>query len=145
MATDALYIPPPPADFASTHSSSVYAGFWIRVLAFLVDLVVIALASNLLAGWLHTDAQTVGLLFGLVYFSFCFSKFGHGATLGYRLFGLQVVGSDGNSIGLLHALARTLSLPISFSFLYLGVIWVAFDPRKQGWHDKLARTFILRG
>ena len=26
----------------------------------------------------------------------------------------------------------------------LGLIWVAFDPRKQGWHDKMANTVVIR-
>jgi uncharacterized RDD family membrane protein YckC len=32
---------------------------------------------------------------------------------------------------------------VSFSVLFLGVIWVAFDAEKQGWHDKIARTFVV--
>jgi len=35
-------------------------------------------------------------------------------------------------------------LIISFAVLLLGVIWVAFDGRKQGWHDKLANTVVVR-
>ncbi|HET7686351.1 MAG TPA: RDD family protein, partial [Candidatus Limnocylindria bacterium] len=35
-------------------------------------------------------------------------------------------------------------LIISFVVILLGVIWVAFDSRKQGWHDKLAKTLVVR-
>jgi uncharacterized RDD family membrane protein YckC len=33
---------------------------------------------------------------------------------------------------------------MSFALCFVGVIWVAFDPRHQGWHDKLARTLVVR-
>lgn len=33
---------------------------------------------------------------------------------------------------------------ISFAVILLGVIWVAFDRNKQGWHDKMARTVVVR-
>jgi uncharacterized RDD family membrane protein YckC len=32
---------------------------------------------------------------------------------------------------------------LSFAALFIGVIWVAFDPEKQGWHDKIARTYVV--
>jgi uncharacterized RDD family membrane protein YckC len=37
-----------------------------------------------------------------------------------------------------------VGLIISFAILLLGVIWVAFDRRKQGWHDKIAGTVVVR-
>jgi uncharacterized RDD family membrane protein YckC len=52
------------------------------------------------------------------------------------------VGTDGKLIGFGTALIRWLGLVLSFSVLFLGVIWVAFDPQKQGWHDKIANTYV---
>jgi uncharacterized RDD family membrane protein YckC len=42
------------------------------------------------------------------------------------------------------ALLRYVGLVISFAVILLGVIWVAFDGRKQGWHDKIASTLVVR-
>lgn len=39
---------------------------------------------------------------------------------------------------------RYLGYFVSMLPLFLGIIWVAFDRRKQGWHDKLARTVVIR-
>jgi uncharacterized RDD family membrane protein YckC len=60
-----------------------------------------------------------------------------------RFLGLRVMGTDGRLIGVGTAVIRWLGLVVSFSVLFLGVIWVAFDPQKQGWHDKLAGTYVV--
>ena len=39
---------------------------------------------------------------------------------------------------------RYLGYFVSGIFLGLGFLWVAFDRRKQGWHDKLATTVVIR-
>lgn len=48
-----------------------------------------------------------------------------------------------NVLGVGTALIRWLGLVVSCSVLFLGVIWVAFDPQKQGWHDKMASTYVV--
>jgi len=61
------------------------------------------------------------------------------------VFGARVVDAQtgarmttGQSIG------RYLGYYVSIFGLGLGFVWVAFDPRKQGWHDKLAGTVVIR-
>ena len=39
---------------------------------------------------------------------------------------------------------RYLGYYVAIIPLFLGIIWVAFDPRKQGWHDKIAGTVVVR-
>jgi uncharacterized RDD family membrane protein YckC len=46
--------------------------------------------------------------------------------------------SNGQLVG------RYFAYYLSMLPLFLGFIWVAFDPRKQGWHDKLAGTVVVR-
>jgi uncharacterized RDD family membrane protein YckC len=87
--------------------------------------------------------QNVSGLLSFLYFPLLWSRRAGGATLGMRLFSLRVVDEKGSSIGLLRAFARFLGLLLSFLVLYLGVLWVAFDPEKQGWHDKMAHTYIV--
>jgi len=42
------------------------------------------------------------------------------------------------------ALLRYAGLILSFLVVFLGVIWVAFDKDKQGWHDKIASTYVVK-
>jgi uncharacterized RDD family membrane protein YckC len=68
-----------------------------------------------------------------------------GQTLGMMPFGLWVVREeDGGQLDLTRALLRYVGLIVSFAAILIGVIWVAFDARKQGWHDKMARSLVVR-
>ena len=41
------------------------------------------------------------------------------------------------------SVARYLGYYVSCQFFGLGFIWAAFDSRKQGWQDKLAKTLVI--
>ena len=67
------------------------------------------------------------------------------ATPGKQLLGLRVVDArTGARLSLGQAIGRYLGYFVSIVPLCLGLLWVAFDARKQGWHDKLAGTVVLR-
>jgi uncharacterized RDD family membrane protein YckC len=68
-----------------------------------------------------------------------------GATLGQRALGLRVVRGDGGRPGFLRALVRVIGLLAGFAPGGLGVLWIAFDREKRGFHDHLARTYVVRG
>jgi uncharacterized RDD family membrane protein YckC len=69
-----------------------------------------------------------------------------GSTLGMRLFRLRVVDANtGAPIGIPRAIVRWLMTIVNSWACYLGWIWVAFDSRKQGWHDKVANSVVLQG
>lgn len=68
-----------------------------------------------------------------------------GGTPGQLLLGIQIRSEvDGERISFKRACARYFGFLVSTWFLYIGLIWVAFDPRKQGWHDKIAGTVAVR-
>jgi uncharacterized RDD family membrane protein YckC len=87
--------------------------------------------------------ELIGLAVELAYFVVLWSRFG--GTLGQRMLGLHVVdAATGRNIGIGRAIGRFVGYVISGAALDIGFIWVAFDPRKQGWHDKIASTFVVR-
>jgi uncharacterized RDD family membrane protein YckC len=139
--------------------SVAYAGFWIRVVAWIIDAIAIGILTGALAplagGGMPVTVETsggvtvsystnaVGTLIGLVYFVGLWAW--RGQTVGMMPFRLWVVRvDDGTKPDIVRAFARYVGLIISFVVLLLGVIWVAFDSRKQGWHDKLAQTVVTR-
>lgn len=68
-----------------------------------------------------------------------------GGTVGQLALGMQVRReSDGTKIGFGTSFLRYIGYLISIWVFYLGLIWVAFDARKQGWHDKIASTLVIR-
>ena len=86
--------------------------------------------------------MVLGLVVAVLYRPWCWVKAG-GQTIGYKAMGLRVVRlRDGGPIGWGQALGRFLSYIISGIF-GLGYIWILFDGRRQGWHDKLAGTVVI--
>lgn len=68
-----------------------------------------------------------------------------GQTLGQKVFGLHVVDArNGLRISVGRAIGRYIGVIVSSWVLYIGLIWVAFDAQKQGWHDKMASTYVVQ-
>ena len=68
-----------------------------------------------------------------------------GQTPGKMAVGIKVIDAGGNVPGLGRAALReTVGKIISAIPLFLGYFWVAWDPKKQGWHDKLAGTYVTK-
>src|SRR5580765_1697846 len=137
-----------------------YAGFWVRFLAVLLDGILLGIVTAALAPlWgpqltftgtgtaaamqVNAQANAFSTLLGLVYFTVFWSW--RGQTVGMMPFNMQVVGvADGKKIDWVRALLRYVGFVVSIIPLFLGLIWAAFDDRKQGWHDKIAGTLVIR-
>lgn len=66
-----------------------------------------------------------------------------GATPGKQLLGLQVVRTNRAHLGWFRAILRFIGYWISAIAFFLGFLWVFVDRRRQGWHDKIADTFVV--
>ena len=123
------------------------AGFWIRAGAYIIDAIILGIIGNIIGSILRIDPTStngINLILGLVYFMYFWSTSGHGQTLGMRVLNLRVVKTSGAELTYTDAVIRYVGLILSFICLLIGVIWVAFDPEKQGWHDKIAGTYVVR-
>ena len=70
---------------------------------------------------------------------------GHaGQTIGKMLCGLKVVNIQGEVIGYRRAFLRWMGYVISSLIFYLGFFWIAIDQNRQGWHDKIAKTYVIK-
>jgi uncharacterized RDD family membrane protein YckC len=177
-STPSVYSPPPaaPMQYATPQhqgSQPAYAGFWIRLVARLLDglilgipfgvvFAVFAIAGGLLANNSTSSSQdsqnaAAAALFGggflILWLLALVVQVGYwiyfwgtsGSTLGMRLLHLRVVDADtGGPIGYARATVRFLMSIVNSWACYIGWIWVAFDARKQGWHDKVANSVVLQ-
>jgi uncharacterized RDD family membrane protein YckC len=67
-----------------------------------------------------------------------------GQSAGMRILGIYIMRVDASRFGMKHAAIRHLiGYPLSTIFFFLGFLWMLWDPRQQGWHDKLARTIVV--
>ena len=129
-------------------STSQKIGFWKRFFAFLIDLIGVGIVSSIVAGILVGDdvgrRSGINTLIGLAYWLYFWSSYGGGQTVGMRVFGIKVVKTDGSQLDLIGAFIRYIGLILASVVIFIGVIWVAFDPQKQGWHDKIAGTYVVK-
>jgi uncharacterized RDD family membrane protein YckC len=129
--------------------SGAKAGFWIRFLAIFIDGIILSVIQFIIAAILGsstTGRSGIGWILGLIYFVYFWSSASPwpGQTVGMKVLNLRVVKTDGSDLSLVIALIRYVGLFISVVVLLIGVIWAAFDPNKQGWHDKIAGTYVLK-
>ena len=121
-----------------------YIGFWPRVLASIIDSILLMLVLAPFAGVLIGGTSSVlinVLLPAVAVIVFWIYK---SATPGKMIIKAEIVDSktfgkptNGQFIG------RYCGYYVSTIPFLLGLIWVAFDERRQGWHDKLAGTVVI--
>ena len=145
-----------------------YAGFWLRLAAFIVDGIIMgvlvwvfngvwSMAFGL--GWMggtteffvtEVEGGTVFWVLGILITFLMISAYligfwaWRGQTPGKMLLRLKVLHGDGSNIGWGTAVIRYLGFIISTMVVLLGHIWVLFDSRRQGLHDKIADTVVIR-
>lgn len=135
---------------APAGNSGHYAGFWIRFVALLIDGILLGIVTSPIYYFTNRPegisplGQSLGSLIQVVYAVLMIGY--KGATVGKMAMGLQVVRVDGGSpVGLGKAFLReVIGKFVSALVILLGFIWVAFDPKKQGWHDKIAGTYVIK-
>jgi uncharacterized RDD family membrane protein YckC len=145
-----------------------YAGFWSRAAARIIDLVLIIAAFNLIyladrfgseAGlWTGSGIEegdvaegfslanllraTFFLTFPIFYYVFLHGSCGQ--TFGKMAMKVKVINEDGTPLGYKKAFLRWLGYFLCDLTFNVGYIWAAFDARKQGLHDKVCRTLVIR-
>jgi len=137
----------PPAEAAATKAAPVAppvsldlenrAGFWIRMVALLLDLILVGIVCSILRIPTHDGLLLVLAAYGAVMWKI------RGTTVGGIVCGLRLARLDGRAIDWATAVTRALASFLSFFVVGLGFIWVVFDPERQSWHDKIAGTVIV--
>ena len=141
-----------------------YGGFWIRVVAAIIDAIILRVVVSPIRmifgalGWAGTMSGVphFGLaLFGggitliaMIFASWLYEAFmessSYQATLGKMIFGMKVTDLNGNRISFERATGRHFAKWLSGLILGIGYIMVGFTERKQGLHDLLAGTLVRR-
>jgi uncharacterized RDD family membrane protein YckC len=141
-----------------------WGGFFRRFFAFLLDVVAIVLLASVMGllcligykvglsghGRAITWRSAVPLLFLLTWGSIFLATLyfvvfhgGEGKTIGKWLLGLRVVGPEQSPVSYSRAFLRWLVM-VLLAPLGLGFLWILWSPEKRGWHDYLARTWVIR-
>ena len=129
--------------YNETIVSENYAGFLDRLKAMLVDMAIMVAVNIILS--IILPAKAISGVLGLLtmgYYIYFESSEKQG-TIGKQVIGLTVVDKDGQRIGVGKAALRYFSRILS-SILFIGYIMVAFTAKKQGLHDMIAGTYVVK-
>ena len=147
-----------------------FAGFWRRFVAYMIDGFIISVIFTFfmiiatvafIAGALSNDGSRLmtnmldpawvgallapiwvfSIILNIAYFTYFHGSTGR--TPGKSVMGLQVISAQGTPVSYGTAFLRSVGYLVSSLVFCLGFIWIGFDKRKQGWHDKIAGTVVI--
>lgn len=127
------------------------AGLVDRIVANIIDnailIIPIAIVQLLLfSSGERLPAQLVNFVFMAIPVAYYWYFWTHkdGQTPGKFALGIRVIRADGTSIKDVDAVIRAIGYHVSAMVFGLGFIWAIFDRKNQTWHDKIARTYVVR-
>lgn len=144
------------------------ASFWKRLLAYTIDLLPITLIVFIMSYFFfgfneilqmrlsggndidirreflaaRNNIRDLSLIIWIVYSLIADASSLQG-TLGKKIMKIKVVSEDGARITIRRSMARNLFKLISAIPIYLGFIWILFNKKRRGWHDMVAKTYII--
>jgi uncharacterized RDD family membrane protein YckC len=133
-----------------------YGGFWIRTGAALIDsILVVIITAPIVTVVYGIDYWTseerfqgiIGFLLSYIFPIVAVLVFWiyKSATPGKMVTNLTIVDAEtGYKPSTGQFIGRYFAYYVSIIPFLLGIIWVGIDKRKQGWHDKLAGTVVIR-
>ncbi len=142
-----------------------YAGFITRFFAFVIDIIIVMTITTVTAVVLTLiinffdlapvensasfDSRNIMLWliftfnFVLFFGYFIFFWMTSGQTPGKGFMGVRVIGVNGRPLTFFQAVVRLIGYWISALAFFLGFLWITIDDQRQGWHDTMARTYVI--
>lgn len=117
--------------------------------AFLVDFaisVLVGIVGMVIGSAMGGDGNVVNFVFSIGYWIVVLGMVAtRGQSPGKIAIGIKIVRTDGSSIGIGTTLLREIiGKIVSTIFIFLGYIWILFDGQRQGWHDKISSTYVVK-
>ena len=121
----------------------------VRFGSYILDrIILVAIVYALIIPLLMIDVEyaavawIIGLTIDICYYTYFF---GNGQTLGMKVAKIKLCGTDGTyPIGYARGFLRWLGMLISGLAIGVGFLWILIDKNKQGWHDKIAGTIVVK-
>jgi uncharacterized RDD family membrane protein YckC len=130
---------------AQTYDTTSYelADVGARLMALFIDGFILAATGSV--GFIAAREPGVGadFLIGLVYYWFFLTR-NRGQTPGKALMKIRVIKVDGSPISDRDALLRYVGYIVNSLCIGIGWLWALLDANKQGWHDKIAKTYVVK-
>ncbi len=123
-----------------------YSGFWIRLFAYIIDTIVTLIPIAAVAVVFEKNESLVALLTLVIawLYTALLTSSSWRATVGKKVLGLVIVDEYGERLSFGRASGRFLGEIISMLTCGIGYLMIAFTAHKQGLHDKIAKTFVIK-
>jgi len=145
-----------------------FAGFGLRLGAYLIDIIPIIILLNIFiylafgfTPFHYRDSvidfdqefeaslsiqSMVRYLSFIVWIIYCsiMEASSYEGTFGKKIVGIKVIDDDENPLTIGKSITRNMAKIISYIGLILGFIWVLFDKKRRGWHDMIAKTYVVK-
>lgn len=119
------------------------ASFGNRLLAFIIDAIIMGIITAVLTGVGRDAGGIASFIIDGIYLWYFWTR-QEGQTPGKKLMNIKVIKTDGSALTDSDAIIRYIGYYISGFIFLLGFIWAAFDQNSQGWHDKIAQTYVIQ-
>ena len=129
-----------PLEQGTSPQTANYAGFWIRFVAFFIDVIIIMIPSYII--FFAELPSLLGLVLGIAYWVY-FPSSEYMATPGKMALGLIITDEHGNRIGAGTAAVRYIGYIINAITVGIGFIMIGFTEKKRGLHDMIASTQVV--
>lgn len=129
---------------SSVPSNYELASIGTRFVSALIDGIILGIIGGLLVGvGRGTAGGGLSFVVGIVYYWYFWTR-QEGQTPGKKVMNLKVIKTDGGPINDSDAILRYIGYYINSIVLLIGWLWALFDANQQGWHDKIAQTYVVK-
>ena len=138
--------------------NNIYAGFWKRFVAFIIDFIILSvfvnilnkacfepmIMKNLIIDYANHTATLLltGIILYILYFVLWESS-SKQATWGKQVMRIKVIDSQGKQLSFYRSFARTIGKILSCLPFYMGFVMAGISQQKQALHDKIANTYVV--
>jgi uncharacterized RDD family membrane protein YckC len=109
----------------------------------MIDSIILGLITGLLFSFARGPGVAGGFIVGVLY-QWYFLTQQDGQTPGKRMMGLRVIKVSGEPLDFATVLIRYVGYYINSIVLGIGWLWAFFNDQRQGWHDLLAGTYVVK-
>jgi uncharacterized RDD family membrane protein YckC len=120
------------------------AGLWQRFFAFAIDSIILSIVGGIIG--LNVDLTGTGLASIVIAGGYLWYFWTHhnGQTPGKMFMNIRVIKTNGQPFEDADAILRYVGYLISAPIIAIGFLWAFIDSENQGWHDKIAGTYVVK-
>ncbi|MBZ0300351.1 MAG: RDD family protein [Anaerolineae bacterium] len=114
-----------------------------RFIAIVIDGIILGIITGVLVGFGREAGGGISFVVGLAYYWYFLTR-QQGQTPGKKVMNIRVIKTDGSALSDTDAILRYIGYYINSFVIMIGWIWAFFDRNNQGWHDKIAQTYVVQ-